>query len=72
MMYPRLALLKQFLREDGAIFISIDDNEVQALRYVMDKIFGAHNFVASTIWNMMDSPKNSARHLSEDHEYVVL
>ena len=40
MMYPRLALLRQFLREDGAIFISIDDNEVQALRYVMDEIFG--------------------------------
>jgi len=38
----------------------------------MDEIFGAENFVASVIWNMMDSPKNSARHLSEDHEYVVL
>ncbi len=40
MMYPRLVLLRQFLRDDGAIFISIDDNEVQALRYVMDEIFG--------------------------------
>jgi len=72
MMYPRLVLLKQFLREDGAIFISIDDNEVATLRLLMDEIFGAKNFVASAIWNMMDSPKNSARHLSEDHEYVVL
>jgi len=43
MMYPRLALLRQFLSEDGAIFISIDDNEVQALRYVMDEIFGTPN-----------------------------
>ncbi|HMT79613.1 MAG TPA: site-specific DNA-methyltransferase [Azonexus sp.] len=72
MMYPRLVLLKQFLRDDGAIFVSIDDNEVATLRLLMDEIFGAKNFVASVIWNMMDSPKNSARHLSEDHEYVVL
>jgi adenine-specific DNA-methyltransferase len=72
MMYPRLVLLKQFLRDDGAIFISIDDNEVATLRLLMDEIFGAKNFVATAIWNMMDSPKNSARHLSEDHEYVVI
>lgn len=72
MMYPRLALLKQFLREDGAIFISIDDNEMATLRLLMDEIFGAKNFVASIIWNMMDSPKNTARHLSEDHEYVIV
>ena len=72
MMYPRLVLLKQFLREDGAIFVSIDDNEVAALRLLMDEIFGARNFIANAIWNMMDSPKNSARHLSEDHEYVVI
>ncbi len=72
MMYPRLVLLRQFLREDGAIFVSIDDNEVAALRLVMDEVFGAKNFVATAVWNMMDSPKNTARHLSEDHEYVVL
>lgn len=71
-MYPRLVLLKQFLNEDGAIFVSIDDNEIAALRLLMDEIFGAKNFVATAIWNMMDSPKNSARHLSEDHEYIVL
>jgi adenine-specific DNA-methyltransferase len=72
MMYPRLVLLKQFLREDGAIFISIDDNEIAKLRLLMDEVFGPKNFVASVIWNMMDSPKNSARYLSEDHEYVVV
>jgi site-specific DNA-methyltransferase (adenine-specific)/adenine-specific DNA-methyltransferase len=72
MMYPRLVLLRQFLREDGAIFVSIDDNEVATLRLLMDEIFGAKNFVASAIWNMIDSPKNSARYLSEDHEYIVL
>lgn len=72
MMYPRLKLLHRLLADDGAIFISIDDNEVATLRLLMDEIFGAQNFVASAIWNMMDSPKNSARHLSEDHEYVVI
>ena len=50
MMYPRLALLRQLLREDGAIFISLDDNEVQSLRYVMDEIFGAANFIATVLW----------------------
>jgi site-specific DNA-methyltransferase (adenine-specific)/adenine-specific DNA-methyltransferase len=72
MMYPRLALLRQLLREDGAIFISIDDNEVQSLRYVMDEIFGEQNFIATVIWQKMDSPKNTAIHLSEDHDYIVI
>jgi len=72
MMYPRLALLRDFLTEDGAIFISIDDNEVQNLRAVMDEIFGKRNFVATIIWQKMDSPKNTAIHLSEDHDYIVV
>ena len=72
LMYPRLVLLKQFLREDGAIFVSIDDNEVAALRLLMDEIFGKKNFIASVIWQKIFSPKNSARHLSEDHDYIVV
>lgn len=72
MMYPRLVLLREFLREDGAIFISIDDNEVAHLRCIMDEVFGARNFVASIIWQKMDSPKNTAVHLSEDHDYIAL
>ena len=72
MMYPRLALLREFLREDGAIFISLDDNEIQALRYVMDEIFGANNFISTVIWQKVYSPKNSARHFSEDHDYVAV
>lgn len=72
MMYPRLVLLRQFLREDGAIFVSIDDNEVATLRLLMDEIFGAGNFVATVIWQKIFSPKNTAKHLSEDHDYVVL
>ena len=50
MMYPRLALLRQFLREDGAIFVSLDDNEIHILRYVMDELFGASNFIATVLW----------------------
>jgi site-specific DNA-methyltransferase (adenine-specific)/adenine-specific DNA-methyltransferase len=72
LMYPRLALLRQFLREDGAIFISLDDNEIQALRYVMDEIFGANNFITTVIWQKVYSPKNSARHFSEDHDYIAV
>jgi site-specific DNA-methyltransferase (adenine-specific)/adenine-specific DNA-methyltransferase len=72
MMYPRLALLRQFLSDDGAIFVSLDDNEVQALRYVMDEIFGEQNFVTTIIWEKNYAPKASAKHLSENHDYVVL
>jgi hypothetical protein len=74
MMYPRLALLRQFLREDGSIFISIDDNEVQALRYVMDEIFGATNFVVNLIWQKMDSPSSNAlnRPFSNYHDHTIV
>jgi adenine-specific DNA-methyltransferase len=71
MMYPRLRLLREFLREDGAIFISIDDNEADHLRKICDEVFGRQNFIATIIWNMMDSPKNSAIHFSDDHEYII-
>ncbi|MGA2286805.1 MAG: site-specific DNA-methyltransferase [Dehalococcoidia bacterium] len=72
MMYPRLVLLREFLRDDGAIFISIADHEVHNLRHVMDEIFGPRNFIASVIWQKVYSPKNSARHFSEDHDYIIV
>ncbi len=72
MMYPRLYLARNLLREDGVIFISCDDNEVHNLRAVMNEVFGEENFVATVIWQKVFSPKNSARHLSEDHDYVVM
>jgi site-specific DNA-methyltransferase (adenine-specific)/adenine-specific DNA-methyltransferase len=71
MMYPRLKLLREFLREDGAIFISLDDNEIQSLRFIMDEIFGRQNFVATVIWQKVFSTKNSARHFSESHDFIV-
>lgn len=72
MMYPRLQLLKQFLREDGTIFISIDDNELNHLRLIMDDIFGPKSFIATIIWQKIFSAKNTAKHFSEDHDYILV
>jgi adenine-specific DNA-methyltransferase len=72
MMYPRLALLREFLTEDGSIFISLDDNEIQSLRYVVDECFGAHNFVAVLCWQKIFTVKNSAKYFSDMHDYVVV
>jgi adenine-specific DNA-methyltransferase len=72
MMYPRLALLRQFLRADGSIWISLDDNEMGNARLILDEIFGGRNFVATVIWQKMYSPKSSARFLSVEHDYVIV
>jgi adenine-specific DNA-methyltransferase len=71
MMYPRLALLKKFLREDGVIFVHLDDNEVQALRAIMDDIFGKKNFITQFIWNTEGHTDNQF-HVKVNHEYVVM
>jgi adenine-specific DNA-methyltransferase len=72
MMYPRLKLARNLLRDDGAIFVSIADHEIHNLRSVMDEVFGPENFIATVIWHKMDSPKNTAIHFSEDHDYIVV
>lgn len=72
MIWPRLQLLRELLAEDGVIFISIDDNEQHRLRLVMDEIFGEENFIASVIWQRVDSPKNTAVQFSDDHDYVLV
>mgnify|MGYP003606408268 CR=1 FL=1 len=72
MMYPRLALLKKFLREDGAIFVSIDDNEVQALRYVMDEIFGRSNFRSSITWQRKYSVSNNFKGIATIIDYILV
>ena len=72
LMYPRLQLLKRFLRPDGAIFVSIDDNEVHHLRLLMDEIFGAQNFVTQIVWQKKVSPSNDAKWFSNDHEYLMV
>jgi adenine-specific DNA-methyltransferase len=72
MLYPRLRLAKNLMRDDGAIFVSIADHEVHNLRFIMNEVFGSENFVATLIWQKVYSPKNSARHFSEDHDYIVV
>ena len=71
MMTPRLKLLRELLAEDGAIFISIDDNEQHNLRVLMDEIFGEHNFIANAVWEKIHSTKNDAKYISDNHEYVL-
>jgi site-specific DNA-methyltransferase (adenine-specific)/adenine-specific DNA-methyltransferase len=70
MMYPRLALLRHFLREDGAIFISIDDNEMGPLRLIMNDIFGTNNFATTFIWEKRTTRENR-RVFSFSHDYVL-
>lgn len=71
MMYPRLKLLHKLLAEDGAIFISIDDNELANLKLVMDEIFGAGNFIEYFSWNKTYSPSNLSNKSKKCLEYVV-
>jgi len=72
MIYPRLELLRELLAEDGSIWVSIDDNEAHYLKVVMDEVFGRGNFVTTVIWRKNYSPKSTARHFSEDHDYIVV
>lgn len=71
MMYPRLKLARNLLREDGVIFISIDDNEMSSLRRMCNEIFGSSNFVVCIVWEKLQTRKNSARYFSESHEYIL-
>ena len=72
MMYPRLKLLYRLLHDDGSIWVSIDDNASGLLRPLLDEIFGSANFVATVIWEKADSPRNSARQFSTDHDYILV
>ncbi len=71
MIYPRLLLARQLLRDDGVIFVSIDDNEFHNLRQIMGEIFGDENFVANICWEKADSPKMDSDYFSIKHDYIV-
>ena len=71
MMMPRLYLAKALLREDGVIFVSIDDNEVHNLRLLMNEIFGEENFVASIVWQKRTSP-DARYNLGAAHDYILV
>lgn len=72
MMYPRLKLLRELLKEDGVIFISIDDAEVAHLRMMCNEIFGAENFINNVIWEKKFSPQNDAKWLSDNHDHILV
>ena len=72
MMLPRLHLAKTLLREDGVIFISIDDNEQAQLKLLCDEVFGAENFVSQISWHRKRGKDNSAPNLSRVHEYLFV
>ena len=72
MMYPRLRLAANLLRDDGVIFISIDDNEVTNLRKVCDEVFGEENFVGCGVWKRRTSSAMDQSKVSTDHEYVLI
>ncbi|HFI0131196.1 TPA: site-specific DNA-methyltransferase [Streptococcus suis] len=72
MMYPRLVLARNLLKDSGVIFISIDDNEQANLKSICDEIFGEENFVADVIWERAYSPVNLKKHFSESHDYILV
>ncbi len=72
MMYPRLFLARNLLREDGVIFVSIDDHEVHNLRHLMDEVFGEEQFIAQFVWKSRQQKDNrNITGASIDHEYVL-
>jgi len=72
MMYSRLLVARQLLREDGVIFVSIDDNEVHHLRMLMNEVFGEENFIANIIWEKVYSPRMDAEGFSVSHDYIMV
>lgn len=69
-MRDRLLLIKELLTPDGSVWVHLDDAEQHRMRDLMDEVFGAGNFIATVVWQKSDSPRNSARYLSVDQDYV--
>lgn len=72
MMFPRLMLAHTLLKDDGVIFISIDDNEVDNLKKMCNEVFGENNFVACVVWERAFAPVNLKKHFSESHDYILV
>jgi adenine-specific DNA-methyltransferase len=72
MMLPRLLLSRTLLKDDGVIFISIDDNEVHNLRMVCDEVFGEENFLSLLTWKGMHTVRNSSKHFNKNSEYILV
>ncbi len=72
MMLPRLQLLRELLRDDGSIWVTIDDNEGHYLKVLMDEVFGRGNFVANVVWQKKFAPQNDAKLIDADHDQVLV
>lgn len=72
MIYSRLMIARSLLTEDGVIFISIDDNEVENQRKICDEIMGESNFIANLIWKSKSGGANDSRYFAVDHEYILV
>src|SRR5690606_13180518 len=71
MMYSRLLIARQLLREDGVIFISIDDTEIGNLRKLCDEVFGEENFISNIIWHKKYAASNDAKGIAEMHDHIL-
>jgi adenine-specific DNA-methyltransferase len=69
---PRIELLRRLLKEDGSIWISIDDDEGHYLKVLCDEVFGRNNFVSTVIWEKKFSPQNDAKWLSDSHDFILV
>ncbi|MFZ4860268.1 MAG: site-specific DNA-methyltransferase, partial [Desulfuromonadaceae bacterium] len=72
MMYPRLKLARNLLRDDGVIFISIDDNEQANLKRLCDEVFGEDNFVTNVIWEKKFAPQNDEKYITASHDHILI
>lgn len=72
MMYPRLRLARNLLRDDGVIMLSIDDHEAANLRALCDEVFGSTNFEAAFVWQRKQSPQRDATNVSATHDYILV
>lgn len=72
MMEERLQLMLPMLREDGSIWISIDENEMHYLKILCDKILGRKNFVSTIVWEKRNSPSNDSKYISNNHDYILV
>jgi adenine-specific DNA-methyltransferase len=72
MMYPRLKLARNLLKDDGVIFISIDDNEVHNLRKICDEVFGESNHIADFVWKNKKGGGNDSKYVAVEHEYIIM
>jgi len=72
MMYPRLELLRDLLKEDGSLWVTLDDNEAHYFKVIADEIFGRENFVANIVWQSKDTPGNNATGMAETHNHLFV